>query len=121
MRDILETLIVHHDFRFILLAAGVCAFGAASTMNVAKRLLFGGRHSLWLLVVSVCSGATVWATHFVAMLAYRNEVEMNYAPGLTVLSLVLGSAIMGLGFHFAASRAERPAIRLAGGAVLGMG
>ena len=45
---------------------------------------------------AVATGATIWCTHFVAMIAYQPGVEVAYEPLLTGLSLgvaILGSAI----------------------------
>ncbi|MGH7505964.1 MAG: MHYT domain-containing protein [Longimicrobiales bacterium] len=121
MHHVLDTLLLDHDLRLVLLAAVICAFGAISTMNVSARAMGSRRVTLWLVLLSVCAGATVWATHFIAMLAYRQGVATTYHPGLTALSFAAGAVIMGLGFMLAirGSRARRA--RLLGGVVLGLG
>jgi diguanylate cyclase (GGDEF)-like protein/PAS domain S-box-containing protein len=112
---------LEHDLRLVLLAAVICAFGAFTTMNVSGRALGPRRATLWLLLVSLCAGCTVWATHFIAMLAYRQGVVMTYDPGLSALSFAAGVVIMGAGFAVAIRGDRMRSARLAGGIVVGIG
>ena len=121
MTRVLESLMLEHDPRLVLLAAMVCTFGAISTMSVSGRAAGPQRRTLWLALLSLCAGATVWATHFIAMLAYRQGVATTYEPTLTALSFVAGVVIMGLGFALAIRGSSDRWARLAGGAVLGLG
>jgi diguanylate cyclase len=119
--SVLEDLLHHHDLRLVLLAAAICAFGAASTMIVAGRALGARRPKLWLFLLSICAGSTVWATHFIAMLAYRRGTSTTYDPGLTLISFAAGAVIMGLGFLLAIRLSEGVRGRLAGGMLVGLG
>jgi diguanylate cyclase (GGDEF)-like protein len=121
MASVLDSLLLHHDLRLVALAAVVCAFGAVSTVNVSGRAAGPERKALWLTLLSVCAGATVWATHFIAMLAYRQGVATTYDPGLTALSFLAGVVIMGLGFALAIHGSRLRWARPLGGAVLGLG
>ncbi|MEO5818183.1 MAG: EAL domain-containing protein [Gemmatimonadaceae bacterium] len=121
MWDVLNNLVLDHDLRLVLLAAVICVFGTVSTMSVSSRASGGKRTALWLVLLSVCAGATVWSTHFIAMLAYQVNVPMTYDPGLTVLSFAIGSAVMGLGFSTSMRFGRAAAMRLAGGALVGAG
>ena len=49
----------------------------------------------WLLGAGMVSGAGVWATHFVAMLAYDISLPMSFDLGLTILSVVIAMTICG--------------------------
>jgi diguanylate cyclase (GGDEF)-like protein/PAS domain S-box-containing protein len=121
MPRVLETIIHEHDIRLVLLAAAICAFGAVTTMNVSGRAVGSRRFALWLVLVSVCAGCTVWATHFIAMLAYMQGVATTYDPGLTLLSFMAGTMIMGAGFGLAIRNSRTRSARLSGGAVVGVG
>jgi NO-binding membrane sensor protein with MHYT domain len=33
---------------------------------------------MWLLVTGVCAASGIWATHFVAMLAYEDNIHTAY-------------------------------------------
>lgn len=118
---ILDSLLHHHDFGLVLLAACICAFGVIATMSVVARAEQAQRATQWIALVSVCAGATVWATHFIAMLAYRADIAATYAPGLTIASFVVGTAVMGAGFLLAIRRRTSRTARTAGGALLGVG
>lgn len=67
---------------------------------------------------AVATGATIWCTHFVAMIAYQPGVEVAYEPLLTGLSLgvaIVGSAI---GLWIGARRPRASA--MLGGGVFGL-
>jgi diguanylate cyclase (GGDEF)-like protein/PAS domain S-box-containing protein len=121
MLRVLESLVRDHDLRLVLLAAAICLFGAIATMNVSGRVAGTRRSMLWLVLVSVCAGATVWSTHFIAMLAYMASMPMTYDPGLTGLSFVSGAILMGAGFSVAIRGNGTPRAGLVGGAIVGLG
>lgn len=47
-----------------------------------------GRKPYWVLVAAFAGGLSVWATHFVAMLAYKGAVPIGYDFAFTALSAV---------------------------------
>ena len=57
------------------------------------RCTSGTQRIGWAFLTSVASGATIWCTHFVAMLAFRAGVPVTLDPVLTITSLVI--AIVG--------------------------
>jgi len=61
----------------------------------------------------------VWATHFIAMLAYLPNLPTGYAPATTALSLVMAIVGMGVGFAVPVLQPGRIA-PLAGGALTGL-
>ncbi|HUP89598.1 MAG TPA: EAL domain-containing protein [Longimicrobiales bacterium] len=117
---VLQTLLNDHDLRMVLLAVAICVFGTAATINVSSRV-GTTRRTLWLTLVSLCAGATVWSTHFIAMLAYKAGMSMAYDPLLTFLSFAAGTVVMGIGFDVAIRRAGDLRAGLLGGAILGLG
>ncbi|HYJ11560.1 MAG TPA: EAL domain-containing protein, partial [Polyangiaceae bacterium] len=56
---------------------------------------------MWLLVTGVCAASGIWATHFVAMLAYEDNLPTTYDPGLTAASLVIAILATTIGFTIA--------------------
>jgi len=74
----------------------------------------------WLCVAAVAGGSGIWATHFIAMLAFEPGLPSAYHVGLTGLSLVYAIALTGLGLAVSLTRAV-PFAPMIGGAVLGMG
>ena len=121
MQPVLETLLHHHELRLVALAVAICAFGAMTTMNVSSRMAGTQRVGLWLILLSVCAGATVGSTHFITMVSYLPDVPMTYDPMLTSLSLLSGGVLMGIGFSLAIRYTATRNAALIGGAVVGAG
>ena len=110
-----------HDLWLVALAVVVCCVGAFAIVQMFGRAQAtqGVQHAGWILLTSVGAGATIWCTHFVAMLAYRAEAPVKLDPVLTILSLVV--AIVGTGLGFAVAAGRRSVLRAAlGGAVVGL-
>lgn len=121
MYRVLDCLSVDHDHSLVLLAAAVCSFGAAVSMVVSFRAIRGERADLWMALLALCSGSTVWATHFLAMLAYRTSVPMTYDVLLTAASYWSGVIVMGIGFRIGLRAWRAPLQAAAGGAIVGVG
>lgn len=122
MSDIVNFFYSGHDFRLVLLAALVClvsSYACVSLMRHAVRSSGRMRH-IWILVSALAVGFGIWATHFVAMLAFRPGYEMSYDLALTGLSLLLAIAICGAGLMVAVGGGTWHD-RLLGGATIGIG
>lgn len=76
------------------LALPVCCAGTYIVAVLMARGLatLGRRRAVWLLFLVPNFGATVWATHFIAMLAFSPGPELFYELNRTVLSAVLVTA-----------------------------
>jgi diguanylate cyclase (GGDEF)-like protein/PAS domain S-box-containing protein len=80
-----------HDWRLILAAAVVCAIGCLATMLLFSRAqaFQADQRAHWVTAAAFASGTGIWATHFIAMLAYDGGMPVSYDPSLTVLSVVV--------------------------------
>ncbi len=122
MWRIYDCLVLDHDYRLVAVAAAICLFGTAATFVIAERAReSAARRGLWLALTAVAGGATVWATHFVAMLAFQRGLPVSYALAPTLGSLAVGIAVIGAGFAVAVRRAGDARAALAGGLALGAG
>ena len=65
-------------------------------------------------------GCGIWATHFIAMLAYEPGVPVAYGVSLTALSLLAAMVITAIGFG-ASPQAPTDWAAPAGGAIVGAG
>ncbi len=105
----------------MVLAALVCTLASATALELlihAGRA--GGRNRyIWLTVAAAAGGSGIWATHFLAMLAFEPGLPSGYGVGLTLLSYVDAVAITGLGFALATTGRRIQAAL--GGAVVGCG
>ena len=72
----------------------------------------------WAALTGVCAGSGIWATHFVAMLAYRGALPTSYEPVATLGSLLIAIGLATCGFALA-TRCGRWCFAL-GGAVIGI-
>jgi diguanylate cyclase (GGDEF)-like protein/PAS domain S-box-containing protein len=110
-----------HDYRLVALAAIVCCLSGIGAISLLRRAGAGGRvQAPWLAVAGIITGGGIWATHFIAMLAYRPGVEVAYNIPITALSLIATAAITTAGFWVALGARLRYAAALGGG-IVGVG
>ncbi|WP_395944520.1 EAL domain-containing protein [Brevundimonas sp.] len=117
---ILTCLTGEHNLLLVALAAVLCVIGSAITLRLFQRLRYAGRgaRTAWTFMGAVATGATIWCTHFVAMIAYDPGVQVAYEPLMTGLSLGVAIAGSALALTVAARR-FRFAAEL-GGALFGL-
>jgi diguanylate cyclase (GGDEF)-like protein/PAS domain S-box-containing protein len=122
LQAVVNTLLNNHDMALVVVAALLCAlssFAGISLLHHARRTA-GGMQLAWLGVAAVSVGFGIWATHFVAMLAFHPGVAVGYDLPTTLASLSLAIAIVGGGLWFAAIGTSAGDSILAG-AVVGLG
>jgi len=110
-----------HDLRLVVLAALICIIGCYTAFSLKARTAASARMSraLWLCAAAFVTGSSVWATHFVAELAFRPGLPIAYDLGFTALSVVVAVLMSGLGLGVALRRAPNSAAF--GGAIVGLG
>jgi diguanylate cyclase (GGDEF)-like protein/PAS domain S-box-containing protein len=88
-----------HDLRLVGLAALVCVLASFAAINLLRhaRKSHGQMRGLWLAVSAISTGFGIWATHFIAMLAFTPGIPSGYNIVLTVLSLVAAILLTGAG------------------------
>ena len=121
MIDVALCIGQEHDPWLVLLAVFVCCTGAFAIMQMFGRAQVTGgfQRVAWLFLTAVGAGATIWCTHFVAMLAYRAGVPVQLDPVLTIVSLIAAIAGTGLGFAVATAR-PNPIYSVVGGGLVGL-
>lgn len=121
MYRVISCIATQHDYRLVLLAALICAAAAVTSFKIYAHVgVSQGRRRLALIFLTgVCSAAGIWATHFVAMLAYEPSFPTAYDPIMTAASLLGAMITATVGFALAASGSRwHPA---SGGALIGTG
>ncbi|GAA0610061.1 EAL domain-containing protein [Brevundimonas kwangchunensis] len=118
---VLDCLTQDHNLLLVGLAALICVAGSFVMSRLFARTRRGlARDRLpWIFLGAVAGGATIWCTHFVAMLAYKPGVEIAYAALLTGVSLIV--AMVGCGFAMALGSVRKLWAPAAGGATFGLG
>jgi NO-binding membrane sensor protein with MHYT domain/methyl-accepting chemotaxis protein len=121
MFRVLTCLTVEHDWRLVGVAAFVCFFASLTAINLLNRARATASHSRasWIVAAALATGFGIWATHFIAMLAYEPGIPVGYNIGLTALSLGAAAAVTGLGLSFAVYNHARYAAPVAGAIVGG--
>ncbi|KQO89164.1 diguanylate phosphodiesterase [Methylobacterium sp. Leaf90] len=122
MLTVVGCLVEAHDFRLVALAAGICALSALTTVCLVShaRRARAWAQAGWLAVAAAAGGSGIWATHFIAMLAFAPGVPSGYQVALTGISLIIAIALVGSGLSLAVMVGGRAAA-WAGGAILGFG
>jgi len=112
---------VDHDPWLVALAVAICSVGAFAIVQMFERArsTHGIQRVGWGFLTSVASGATIWCTHFVAMLAFRAGVPVTLDPVLTIASLAIAIAGTFIGISFATS-GRRAFFGTIGGAIFGL-
>jgi diguanylate cyclase (GGDEF)-like protein len=122
MYRVFDCITTEHDWRLVVLAAVICALSSYTTISLLHHVRRSGAHMwwVWLAVAAMSTGFGIWATHFIAMLAFSPGVATAYDIELTVLSLIIAIVVTGLGLAIAIMWRWSAAILL-GGAVVGAG
>jgi diguanylate cyclase (GGDEF)-like protein/PAS domain S-box-containing protein len=110
-----------HDLRLVALAGVVCflaSFAAVSLMHRA-RVSAGAARAIWVATAGAATGCGIWATHFIAMLAYDPGIVIGYALVPTIASLVIAIAVTSGGLALAINGQARWAAPAGGGIVGG--
>jgi diguanylate cyclase (GGDEF)-like protein/PAS domain S-box-containing protein len=122
MFQVYTCLTVDHDWRLVVLAVAVCFLASAVAISFFHRAqaTIGRMQLVWLSLDAAAAGCGIWATHFIAMLAYNPIVGADYNLVLTILSLFIAVLITGAGLGAALVELGRWTA-VVGGAVVGVG
>ena len=101
MFTIMECITDQHERSIVLLATSTALVGMLAFFHLLVRVeeSSGGRRRGWIAVAAATGGLSVWATHFLAMLAYRGLLPIGFDFPFTAISAVIAIA----GFWFALS------------------
>src|SRR4051794_1539585 len=109
-----------HDWWLVVLAGLICFLSSLGAVNLfhRARAAVGRARLLWTLTAGAATGCGIWATHFIAMLAYTPGYNAAYDVALTALSLIMAIVVTFGGLAIAVYGASRWAAAL-GGSVVG--
>jgi diguanylate cyclase len=122
MYTVMNCIVTEHDLRLVGLAAIICALASFTAISLLHHVRRSSAHMrlAWLAVAAVTTGFGIWATHFIAMLAFSPGVPTAYNIALTGLSLVAAIFLTGVGLTVAVEPIPR-ALAWLGGAMVGGG
>ena len=99
MLKVYDCIATAHDLKLVALAALICALASFTAINLLRhaRKSSDEMRRLWLAISAISTGFGIWATHFVAMLAFNPGIPSGYNITLTILSLVAAIVLTGAG------------------------
>jgi diguanylate cyclase (GGDEF)-like protein len=122
MFRVFTCLTAEHDWRLVMLAGLVCFAASIVAVSIFHRAIASRAWTrlMWIAIAGAAIGYGIWATHFVAMLAYEPGVSTGYGIALTALSLAAAMILTSCGFGVAVSNSG-PWRAAAGGGIIGAG
>ena len=122
MQQVLNCLVFEHDWRLVVLGGTICWLASAVAISLFHRAKAsqGRTRVIWVCLDATVGGCGIWATHFVAMLAYDRGAGAGYNVPVTLLSLIFAVTIAAVGFSTALLNDRRSTVAI-GGAVVGIG
>ena len=110
-----------HEPGLILLAATICLISSYACIGLLRHAQRSKDHMrmVWTGVAALAVGFGIWATHFVAVLAFRPGFTLDYDLGLTALSMLIAILVCGAGIAVAV-RGTSVWDHVLGGAVVGV-
>jgi len=118
----LNSIAMEYDWRVVAVAVLVCASASLMALHLLRRaqVLSGSARALSIAASGTAIGFSIWATHFIAMLAYNPGVPVAYTIGFTLLSLLTAVSVTSLGLATASAGSAWWAAPV-GGAIVGVG
>src|SRR5579862_4944369 len=103
MLTVYDCIVTAHDLRLVGLAAIICALASFTAISLLHHVCrsSGPMRAMWLAVSAMSTGFGIWATHFIAMLAFSPGIPTAYNIALTVLSLIVAIVLTGVGLWVA--------------------
>jgi signal transduction histidine kinase/DNA-binding NarL/FixJ family response regulator/HPt (histidine-containing phosphotransfer) domain-containing protein len=123
MLTVYNCIAYQHDLRLVVLAAVICtlaSFAALTLLHHVRKSTTRLERHIWLAVSAISCGFGIWATHFIAMLAFSPGIPSGYNIALTFLSLIAAIMLTGAG-SAVAIRTTLPGAAWLGGAIVGGG
>src|SRR5207237_2255297 len=122
MYAVFTCIAYQHDLRLVGLAAVICALASYTAISLLHHVRRSSAHMrrAWLAVSAISTGFGVWATHFIAMLAFSPGIPTAYNITLTALSLLAAIFLTGAGLAVGISSISGARAWL-GGAMVGGG
>jgi methyl-accepting chemotaxis protein len=121
MFRIFNCLTNEHDWRLVIVAGLICLLAsivAVSLFHLARQS-WGRQRAIWIGTGGLATGCGIWATHFVAMLAYDPGITVGYNVTLTTASFFAAAIVTAVGLGIAVYVPDRLAAMIGGGIIGG--
>ena len=117
----LLSLTAEYDWRLVALASAVCLLASLVAVGLFRHAHAAAdrNRSAWLALAGVVAGCGIWASHFIATLAYQPGVTITHGIVGNALAVTAAIVATAVGLWLAAKPA--PWAAPLGGAVVGLG
>ena len=115
---------VTYDFRLVALSVVIAVFGSYIALDLAEQVLTaqGWSRKLWLWGGAIALGLSIWAMHFIGMLAYNLPIPIAYNFAVVVIAMAVSIAGSGAGLFVVSRQQPLGTIPLLSGALfVGLG
>ena len=115
---------VTYDFRLVALSVAIAVFGSYIALDLAGQILTaqGWSRKLWLWGGAIALGLSIWAMHFIGMLAYSLPIPITYNFAVVVIAMAVSIAGSGAGLFVVSRQQPLGTIPLLSGALfVGLG
>lgn len=114
---------IHFNVWVVLLSLALVATAAYSALNLIAQVSGsnGKVRRLWLISGAFVLGSGIWVLHYVGIMASYLPFEVNYYPGRSILSLLVGVLFCYLAFHITSDTRLGVWRLIVGGILLGSG
>jgi methyl-accepting chemotaxis protein len=121
MFRVFTCLTTQHDWRLVIVAGVVCYLASLTAITLFNRArsTAGRARAIWIAAAGAATGCGIWATHFLAMLAYHPGVPIAYDIFLTTLSLLAAAVVTACGVAVAVLFSAQWGAALGGGIIGG--
>ncbi|MGB8287762.1 MAG: EAL domain-containing protein, partial [Rhizobium ruizarguesonis] len=94
MISVVNCITTQHNIWLVLVAALVCVSGSWAVLRLFSRgrSVNGAEAIGWQFLAATAAGASIWSTHFIAIIAYHAGTPVTFDPVLTIISLLIAMA-----------------------------
>lgn len=118
-------LVGTYDIWFVILSYAVSVFGSFTSLELAGRVIEEAhkmKRLLWIMAAAIAlGGGGIWSMHFIAMLAFKLPIAVNYDVTMTVASLVAAIIVTGVGLFIVTGKDLSISRLCAAGIFVGLG
>jgi len=116
-------MLVQYDPLLVLLSVAVAIMGSFTGLALTSGALWshGSRLKMRVLKGAIAIGGSIWAMHFIAMLAVKLPIAVNYDVLYTLISALTAMLVTGLGLYMVSYRPLKNLSLPAGGLLMGSG
>lgn len=99
MFTVIDCITTDHNLWLVGMAAAICLIACFTAIDLFFRASAaeGTARFRWLAGTGFVAGAGIWATHFIAMLAFDSGMPVGYDIPLTLLSILIAVSMCTLG------------------------